>query len=75
MLRYEDASLPFEARAADLVSRLTLRCRRPGSRITVNGRPADMDGDHATVAFAAGETAEIGVTFAPCCASAERSPE
>ena len=54
---------------------LTLRCRRPGSRITVNGRPADMDGDHATVAFAAGETAEIGVTFAPCCASAKRSPE
>ena len=25
MLRYEDASLPFEARAADLVSRLTLQ--------------------------------------------------
>ena len=42
---------------------LTLRCRRPGCRILVNGQELAKDGDHTTRAFAEGETAEIEILF------------
>lgn len=40
---------------------LTLRCRRAGCRIRVNGRELPMNGDHAEYTFAAGETARVEV--------------
>lgn len=42
---------------------LTLRCRKPGSRILVNGQALAMDGDHAAYTFQAGETAQITIEF------------
>ena len=52
---------------AEIVSRadqkITLRCRRPGCRILVNGRELPLSGDHAEYAFRKDETAEITVSF------------
>ena len=42
---------------------LTLRCRRPGCRILLNGQELTKDGDHTSWAFAEGETAEIEILF------------
>ncbi len=42
---------------------LTLRCRKPGCRILVNGRELPKEGDHAACAFTQGETADIEVIF------------
>ena len=42
---------------------ITLRCRRPGCVIKVNGKALPMTGDHAEYAFQAGERAEINLTF------------
>ncbi len=42
---------------------LTLRCRRPGYRILVNGKELPREGDHTAYAFAKGETAKIEVIF------------
>lgn len=43
--------------------KLTLRCRRPGCRILVNGKEMPMEGDHTAYAFAKGETAEIEIQY------------
>lgn len=42
---------------------ITLRCRRPGCVIKVNGKALPMTGDHAEYAFKAGERVEIDLTF------------
>ena len=42
---------------------LTLRCRKPGCRILVNGKELAKDGDHAAHSFAQGETVQIEVIF------------
>ena len=42
---------------------LTLRCRRPGCRILVNGTELPMDGDHTSYAFKAHETVDVQILF------------
>ena len=42
---------------------LTLRCRKPGCRILVNGAALEMTGDHGTYTFTKEETAEIRILF------------
>lgn len=42
---------------------ITLRCRRPGCAIKVNGKALPMTGDHAEYTFQAGERVEIYLTF------------
>ena len=43
--------------------KLTLRCRKPGCRIFVNGVECEKDGDHTEYAFKQGETAQIEIRF------------
>ena len=42
---------------------LTLRCRRKGARILVDGKELPMDGDAATYAFREGETVQVEILF------------
>ena len=42
---------------------LTLRCRRAGCRIFVNGAELPMQGDHAEFAFGKGETATVEIKY------------
>ena len=42
---------------------LTLRCRKPGCAIRVNGRPLAMEGDHAVFSFKADEPTDIEISF------------
>ena len=42
---------------------ITLRCRRPGCVIRVNGKVLPMEGDHGVYAFEKDGTAEIEITF------------
>ena len=42
---------------------LTLRCRKPGCRMLLNGKALPMQGDHAGYAFDKGETVQIDIRF------------
>ena len=42
---------------------LTLRCRKPGCRILINGAEMPMDGDHTSYSFAKGETIAIELKY------------
>ena len=65
--KLEHMSWSRQAVHAVIVSRmdqtLTLRCRRQGSRMRINGKDAVMDGDHTECFFAAGETVDVDVFY------------
>ncbi len=56
-----------EGLCAEITSRvdqtITLRCRKAGCRIRVNGAELALSGDHAEVPFKKDETAEIRIVF------------